>query len=218
VITFDRDYSVELCGGTHVKSTGEIGMFKVTAESAVAAGVRRIEAITADGAEAWYREQLDALEAVRVLLRNPKDVVKGLQSLLDEHSALKDRLEALNLEKARSLKAELLRSVTERSGMQVIIARADLDPESVKAISYELRQQLDHLFCFIASVYDGKPMLSLMLSDELVTEKGLNATQLIRELAKEIQGGGGGQPFYATAGGKKPEGIDEVMKKVQVLV
>jgi alanyl-tRNA synthetase len=218
VITFDRDYSVELCGGTHVRSTGEIGLFKIVSESAVAAGVRRIEAYTADGAEEWYRGQLQAIDAVRELLRNPKDLVKGVQAILDENTSLRERIETFNREKAREVKAGLIRQVEERSGLQVIIARADIDPESVKAISYELRQQFNSLFCFIASVYDGKPMLSLMLSDDVVAGNNLNATQIIRDLAKEIQGGGGGQPFYATAGGKNPDGIDAALQKAQALV
>jgi alanyl-tRNA synthetase len=218
VITFDRDYSVELCGGTHVRSTGEIGLFKIISEGAVAAGVRRIEAFTADGAEEWYRGQLQAIDAVRELLRNPKDLVKGVQAILDENSSLREKIDTFNREKAREVKAGLIREVEERSGLQVIIARADIDPESVKAISYELRQQFNSLFCLIASVYDDKPMLSLMLSDDVVASKSLNATQIIRDLAKEIQGGGGGQPFYATAGGKNVDGIDAALQKARNMV
>ncbi|MFM9007254.1 MAG: DHHA1 domain-containing protein, partial [Bacteroidota bacterium] len=218
VLTFDRDYSVEMCGGTHVRSTGEIGMFKIVSEGAVAAGVRRIEAFTADGAEEWYKVQIQEMDAIRELLRNPKDLVKGVQSILEENSTLREKIESFNREKARDVKAGLIRQVEERSGMQVIIARADIDPESVKAISYELRQQFNSLFCCIASVYEGKPMLSLMLSDDVVAGKNLNATQIIRDLAKEIQGGGGGQPFYATAGGKNAEGIDAALQRANSLV
>jgi alanyl-tRNA synthetase len=201
-----------------VRSTGEIGLFKVVSESAVAAGVRRVEAITATGAEAYIQSRLSDLQQVRELINNPKDIVKGVAALVEENSILRKQLEALQHEKAQQVKAALLKQVEERQGMNVIIAEVDLQPELIKTISYELRQQVQRLFCFLATANEGKPHLSLMMDEVLVNEKGLNATQLIRDLAKEIQGGGGGQPFYATAGGKKAEGIPSVLEKVKGLV
>jgi alanyl-tRNA synthetase len=218
VITFDKDYSVELCGGTHVRSTGEIGLFKVVSESAVAAGVRRVEAITGGGAEDYILSRLSDLQQVRELINNPKDIVKGVAALVEEISILRKQLEALQHEKAQQVKATLLKQVEERQGMNVIIAEVDLQPELIKTISYELRQQVQRLFCLLATANEGKPHLSLMMDEVLVAEKGFNATQLIRDLAKDIQGGGGGQPFYATAGGKNAEGIPSALEKVKGLV
>lgn len=212
VITFDKNYSVELCGGTHVKATGEIGYFKIMAESAVAAGVRRMEAITAGSAEAFLNEQLSALDKVKELVKNPKDVVKGVETLLEENEALRKQLEAFQLEKSRQVKAELLKKIVESGGVSMIVEQVDLNADAIKNVSFELKQQVKNLFCFLGSSIDGKPHLSLMLSDNLVADKGLNATTIIRNLAKEIQGGGGGQPFYATAGGKNPEGLSKALE------
>ncbi len=212
MITFDRNFSVELCGGTHVKATGEIGYFKIVGESSVAAGVRRMEAITADVAEAWLNEQLSALSQVKELVKNPKDVVKGVEALLEENESLRKQLDILQLEKSRQVKAELLKKIVENGGVNMIVEQVDLNADAIKNISFELKQQVDHLFCVLGSNVDGKPHLSVIISDSLVASKSLNATQIIRTLAKEIQGGGGGQPFYATAGGKNPEGLTKALE------
>ena len=213
VITFDPSYSVELCGGTHVAATGEIGMVKLVAESAVAAGVRRIEAITADNAENYFKEQSQVMTQIKSLLNNPKDVVKGVESLIEETNALKKQVEQFVHEKAQSIKKELLGKVENISGVNCIIATVNLPAESIKNISFELKNQIDNLYCLLASDADGKPMISLIIAENLVAEKSLNATTIIRELAKDIQGGGGGQPFYATAGGKNVDGIKAVLEK-----
>jgi len=213
IITFDRNYSVELCGGTHVKATGEIGYFKLIAESAVAAGVRRIEAITADNAENYLRNQIDTLRKVKELLNNPKDVVKGLESALEETAKLRKQLDAVMHEKAQQIKKELLTKVKAVNGINLIVEQVDLPGDSVKNISFELKNQIENLVCLIGSNVDGKPSLSLIIAENLVAEKSLNATNIIRDLAKEIQGGGGGQPFYATAGGKNAEGLKAAMEK-----
>ncbi|MBK7887439.1 MAG: alanine--tRNA ligase [Bacteroidetes bacterium] len=212
MITFDRNFSVELCGGTHVKATGEIGYFKIVGESSVAAGVRRMEAITADVAEAWLNEQLSALDQVKELVKNPKDVVKGVEALLEENESLRKQLDILQLEKSRQVKAELLKKIVENGGVNMIVEQVDLNADAIKNISFELKQQVDHLFCVLGSNVDGKPHLSVIISDSVVADKSLNATQIIRTLAKEIQGGGGGQPFYATAGGKNPEGLTKALE------
>jgi alanyl-tRNA synthetase len=203
---------VELCGGTHVKATGEIGYFKIVGESSVAAGVRRMEAITADVAEAWLNEQLSSLDQIKELVKNPKDVVKGVEALLEENEFLRKQLDILQLEKSRQVKAELLKKIVENGGVNMIVEQVDLNADAIKNISFELKQQVDHLFCVLGSNVDGKPHLSVIISDSVVTDKSLNATQIIRTLAKEIQGGGGGQPFYATAGGKNPEGLTKALE------
>ncbi len=218
VITFDKNYSVELCGGTHVKATGEIGYFKIVSESSVAAGVRRVEAITADGAEAWLNGQLGIVGKVKELLKSAKDVVKGVEQIIEENETLRRQLDSLMNEKAKQVKAELLRKVVENGGVSMIVEQVDLNADAIKNISFELKQQFNNLFCVIGANVDGKPHLSLIMSDALVTGKGLNATQIIRDLAKEIQGGGGGQAFYATAGGKNPAGLSKALEKARTIL
>ena len=218
MITFDKNYSVELCGGTHVKATGEIGYFKIVGESSVAAGVRRVEAITADGAEAWLNEQLEAMNKVRELVKNPKDVVKGVETLLEENESLRRQLEMLQLEKARQVKAQLLRKIVENGGVSMIVEQVDLNADAIKNISFELKQQVNNLFCILGANVDGKPHLSVIIADNLVAERGLNATTIIRDLAKDIQGGGGGQPFYATAGGKNSDGLSKALERAKTII
>jgi len=215
VITFDKNFSVELCGGTHVQASGEIGLFKITSESAVAAGVRRMEAITADGAEFYLNEKLEALQKIRDLVKQPGDIVKSVESLLEANDSLKKQLSVFQGEKAQVIKAELLTKVTAQEGINRIIEQVDLDADAIKNISFELKNQIDNLYCFLCTNVDGKPHLSLILSDNLVADKGLNAMTIIRNLAKEIQGGGGGQPFYATAGGKNSNGLSVALEKAK---
>jgi len=215
VITFDKNFSVELCGGTHVQASGEIGLFKITSESAVAAGVRRMEAITADGAELYLNEKLEALQKIRDLVKQPGDIVKSVESLLEANDSLKKQLSVFQGEKAQVIKAELLTKVTAQEGINRIIEQVDLDADAIKNISFELKNQIDNLYCFLCTNVDGKPHLSLILSDNLVADKGLNAMTIIRNLAKEIQGGGGGQPFYATAGGKNSNGLSSALEKAK---
>lgn len=218
VITFDKKFSVELCGGTHVPSTGEIALFKIIGESSVAAGVRRVEAITAQNAIDYYKQQDELLYAVRVALNNPKDVVKGIEALIKENEDLKKATEEINKQKAQQIKTQLLSKVKAVNGMNVIIEHSNLNAELLKNISFEIKQQVDNLFMLLASEIDDKPFLSLIISENIVKDKNLNASNIIRELAKEIQGGGGGQPFYATAGGKKKEGLKDAMIKAESLL
>jgi len=218
VITFDKNYSVELCGGTHIKATGEIGYFKVLAESAVAAGVRRVEATTADHAEAFLVEQLLYLDKIKELLKNPADIVKGIESVIDENAKLREQLNVFNHEKAQLIKAELFKKVQSLNGINTIIEEVNLPAESIKNISFEIKNQIDNLFLLLGSNNEGKPHLSLIISENLVADKGLNATTIIRTLAKEIQGGGGGQPFYATAGGKNPDGLSNAIMRGKQLI
>ncbi|MES2593064.1 MAG: alanine--tRNA ligase [Bacteroidota bacterium] len=216
VVTFDKNYSIELCGGTHVPATGQIGLFKISSESAVAAGVRRVEAITSVKAEAFFNDQAALVNEVKSLLKNPKDVIKSLQGLMEQNSDLQKQVDQLLREKARTIKTTLLEKQQVVNGINFIAERIDLDSaDAIKDLSYELRSQIDNLFMVLGSDVKGKPSLSIIISDNLVKEKSLNAGTIIREIAKEIQGSGGGQPFYATAGGNNSQGIAKALEKAK---
>ncbi|MFT7232264.1 MAG: alanyl-tRNA synthetase, partial [Cyclobacteriaceae bacterium] len=219
VITFDSKYSVELCGGTHVKATGTIGQFKILSESSVAAGVRRIEAITADKAEAYFNEELALLGEIKELLKSPSDPLKAIQSLLAEKSQLQKDLDAVNQEKTKGLKKELLLSASQLRDCQLIVSQVELpNAEVLKQLSFELKNEISGLILILAANLDGKPMLSVMIDESIVQSKGLDASSLVREMAREIKGGGGGQPFYATAGGKEIEGLAKALEVAKNIV
>lgn len=219
VITFDENFSVELCGGTHVKSTGQIGYFKIISESAVAAGVRRVEAITGEAAENYINEQNKLVHELKGLLKNPKDLTKSVESLLEENAKLKKELEKAVLAKASGLKDELAAKAENINGINFIAAKVDLSSaEAVKNLAYALKNMLDSLFMVLATDTDGKPGLTVMISESLVEQKDLHAGNIIRTLAKEINGGGGGQPFYATAGGKDSSGIEAALAKAKSFI
>ena len=218
VITFDPQYSVELCGGVHVPATGQIGYFKITSESSVAAGVRRIEAVTAEGAESYLKGQLNVVEQVKALLKNPVDLEKSVQSLLEERNALAKEIESLHAAQAGQLKTQLLQEVSDRGEAKVLISQVSLpSADALKKLAYELKQQVEPLFLVLAADIKGKPQIAVMIADELVESKKLNAGQIVRDLAKHIQGGGGGQPFFATAGGKNTEGLPAAVKAAEEL-
>jgi alanyl-tRNA synthetase len=219
VITFDEQFSKELCGGTHVKATGAIGYFKVIAESAVAAGVRRIEAITGAGAEAYINEQTKLVSQVKELLKNPKDIGKSIESLLEENARLKKEIEKSILEKSSGLKDELAKTVQTINGVNFIAQQVELpNADAIKNLAYHLKDIVADLYLVLTAVIDGKPNITVMIADNLVKDKGLNAGAIIRDLAKEIQGGGGGQPFYATAGGKDVNGLPAVLEKAKSFI
>ncbi|MES2276880.1 MAG: alanine--tRNA ligase [Bacteroidota bacterium] len=219
VITFDDQFSKELCGGTHVKATGQIGYFKIVAESAVAAGVRRIEAITGIAAQTYINEQNQLIHQLKELLKNPKDIAKSVETLLDENNRLKKEIEKSVLEKSSGLKTELAAKAENINGINFIAQRVALpNADAVKNLAYQVKDIVDNLFMVLATEIDGKPGLTVMVSENLVKEKGLNAGNIIRELAKEIQGGGGGQPFFATAGGKDASGLDKALEKARGFV
>ena len=214
VVIFDKSYSIELCGGTHVPATGNIGFFHIVSEGAVAAGVRRIEAISSVKAEQFINGQLGLIGRLKETLKNPKDLEKSVQQLLEEKSALEKQVQALMKEKVKSLKAELLGKVQQVNGINYLAEKIELgSAEAIKDLAFELRGQLDNLFLVLGAELNGKASLTLAFSDNLVKEKSLDAGKLIRELAKEIQGGGGGQPFYATSGGNNPAGIPKALEK-----
>lgn len=211
--------SVELCGGTHVPATGQIGQFIITSESAISAGVRRIEAITADKAEAFINKNMDELHEVRGLFNNTKNLKKSVEDLLDENAKLKKQLEAFEKQAAAGVKDELKKKVSSINGINVIAEKVALDsPQAIKDLAFQLKGEVDNLFLVLGAEIDGKPSLSIMIADNLVKEKGLNAGQIVREAAKEMKGGGGGQPFYATAGGKDVSGIEAAIAKARSFV
>ncbi|MGO4821431.1 MULTISPECIES: alanine--tRNA ligase [unclassified Flavobacterium] len=205
--------SMELCGGIHVKNSAEIWSFKIVSEGAVAAGIRRIEAITSDAVKNYFAAQESMLGEIKSALKNPQDSLKAVVSLQDENSKLKKQLEGLLKDKAKNMKGDLAKEIQEINGIQFLAKQVDLNPEGAKDLAYELGTLGTNLFLVLATAEEGKPMLSCYISKELVADKGLNAGQVVRELGKFIQGGGGGQPFFATAGGKKAEGIAEALEK-----
>jgi len=213
VITFDRDYSVELCGGTHVPATGHIGLFKIVSESSVAAGVRRIEAITADKAEAFVDQELEILKEIKELLKNPADPKKAIVSLIEEKNQLQKQIDELNQQQGSALKKDLINKVEDIDGIKVITQEVKLpDANVLKQLSFELKNEVPNLVAVLAANLNEKPMLSVILDDALVQKLGLNASEMVRAMAKEIQGGGGGQPFYATAGGKNLAGLSQALE------
>jgi alanyl-tRNA synthetase len=205
--------SKELCGGIHVKNTGEIWHFKILSEGAVAAGIRRVEAITGDAVKNYFTQQETDLEAIKETLKNPQDTLKAVVSLQDDNAKLKKQIEQLLKEKAKGLKGELASKLQDINGIKFLATQVDLNPEGAKDLAYELGTLGTNLFLVLATADEDKPMLSCYISKELVTEKNLNAGTVVRELGKYIQGGGGGQPFFATAGGKNVAGIKEALEK-----
>jgi len=219
VITFNKDYSIELCGGTHVAATGQIGLFKIIGESSVAAGVRRIEAVTAIEAENYVNEQLAALHQVAEILKGPKDIVKAALELVEEKSKLQKQLEELYAKQGKEIKEQLLGKIYKPNGVNYIIEKVEIaSADALKQIAFDLKAKVDDLYLVLAADIEGKPQITVMLSDNLVSDKKLNASNIVRELAKEIQGGGGGQPFYATAGGKDIKGLDRVVEKAKEII
>lgn len=204
--------SMELCGGTHVKQTGDVWHFKIKSESAIASGIRRIEAIT-NVAVGEYFENVDKqYEAIKQVLKNPAEPAKAIHNLQEENASLKKQIEALLKDKAKNLKGDLKNEITDVNGIQYLAKKVDLDAKGIKDLCFELGNQSNNLFLFFGADNNGKAILSCYISKELVASNGLNAGMIVRELGKYIQGGGGGQPFFATAGGKNPAGIEEALK------
>ena len=205
--------SMELCGGIHVKNTAEIWNFKIVSEGAVAAGIRRIEAITSDAVKAHFASHENTLNDVKTALKNPQDILKAVHSMQEENIKLAKQIEALVKDKVKNLKVSLTSEIQEINGVQFLAKQVDLNPEGAKDLAYELGNLGNNLFLVLATADEEKPMLTCYISKELVADKNLNAGQVVRELGKFIQGGGGGQPFFATAGGKNVAGIQEALEK-----
>jgi alanyl-tRNA synthetase len=213
VITFDDHFSKELCGGIHVPNTSAIGRFKIVSESSVAAGVRRIEAISGEASEKYYNEKLNLLEQLESVLGNPKDPVKFVSQLLKENKENSKKLEKLGQMQTAQLKSDLLKQVSVNNGVSSLIAQVDIDNAgTAKDVLFQLRNEVDNLFAVLVADVNGKPSISIMIADNLVKEKDWNAGQLIREWAKAVKGGGGGQPFFAQAGGADVSGLPQVLE------
>ena len=211
VIRFDENFSTELCGGTHVNNTGQIGLFKIISEGAIAAGVRRIEAITASKAESFFREKEGILNEINVLLKHPKNLVKAVQHLITQNQQLTKQVNTFNHEKIALVKDELKHKAQVISGINVIAQKVSLTMEGIKDLCFTLNKEIDNLVLMLASEDNGKANLGLLISENLVREKNLDASKMIKEIAKEIRGGGGGQAHFATAGGTNPEGINKAL-------
>ena len=207
--------SIELCGGTHVKNTSEIWHFIITSESAVAAGVRRIEAITADAAKEYFTSETAVFNKVKALLKVPREPLKAVAALQEENTNLKKQVAQLLKEKATHTEAILKNQLREIKGVQFLATRTDLDPNGIKNIAFSLGKLYDNLFILLAAENKGKATLTCYISKALVESRGYNAGKVVSELGKLIDGGGGGQAFFATAGGKNPKGIPEVLEKAQ---
>ncbi|OIQ30812.1 MAG: alanine--tRNA ligase [Bacteroidetes bacterium MedPE-SWsnd-G2] len=205
--------SIELCGGTHVQNTADIWHFKIVSEGAVASGIRRIEGITSDAVKDYFHENNRSYFEIKDALNNAKDPLKALKALQDENATLKKEIEAFKKEKAQSVKGNLKGELQEINGINFLAKKVDLDAASIKDVCFDLGGQFDNLFLLFGTDQGGKALLSCYISKGLVEEKGLNAGQVVRELGKLIHGGGGGQPFFATAGGKNPDGIDAALEK-----
>ena len=219
MITFDPEFSRELCGGTHARATGEIGLFKILSESGVAAGIRRIEAVTSTQAQEYVKKELETLDGVRQLFKNPKNVIKSVSDLQEENKQLKKEVEKLLAAQANALKDDLKAKAEDRDGFKLLRAKLPLgDTAAIKNLAYQLDKELAPAVIVFGAEVKGKPQLMVVISKELVDSTDLHAGNLIRELAKEIKGGGGGQPFFATAGGKDVNGLEQALDKSATLI
>ena len=205
--------SMELCGGTHVENTKDIWHFILLHEGAVASGVRRIEAITGEFAKDFFISNSNKFKEIKKVLQNTKDPLKSITTIQEENSDLKKQIQTLLKEKGKNLKTDLKNEISEMNGVNFLAKQVDLDANGIKDISFELGGEFDNLFLLLGTNQNGKALLSCYISKGLVTSKNLDAGKIIRELGKYIQGGGGGQPFFATAGGKNPDGLSEALSK-----
>ena len=205
--------SVELCGGTHVENTKDIWHFILLHEGAVASGIRRIEAITGEFAKDFFISNSNKFKEVKKVLQNTSDPLKSIVTIQEENSDLKKQIQTLLKEKGKNLKTDLKNEISEMNGINFLAKQVDLDANGIKDISFELGGEIDNLFLLLGTNQNGKALLSCYISKSLVASKDLDAGKIIRELGTYIQGGGGGQPFFATAGGKNPDGLSEALSK-----
>lgn len=207
--------SVELCGGTHISSTGRIGSFRIINESSIAAGIRRIEAITAEACEDYFYAQQDILTEVKSLFNNTPNLTQALRKFFEENAEMKKTVEEYVKEKTVQIKDALIKKKQVINGIDFYVLNGPFPGEVVKDIAFQIKGQFAENTAFVgATEYEGKPLLTVMLSDDLVKDHGLNASQLVRDAAKQIQGGGGGQPHFATAGGKNTEGLTKALNEI----
>ncbi len=218
VISFDRNYSVELCGGTHVERSGDIGLFKIISESGIAAGVRRIEAVTGKEAERFIYEKTDTLDSISSLFKNQPNTELAVKNLIEQSSKLQKELEKLNKEQALQISGSLVQNADKVNDIRFIAKTVDLDINQAKTLAQKLRSSGDDIFTVLATKSGPKVNLIISISDALVDSKGLNAGSIIREISKNISGGGGGQPFLATAGGKDATGIEKAFAAAREII
>jgi alanyl-tRNA synthetase len=217
VIRFDE--SVELCGGTHVKSTGEIGFFKIIKESAIAAGIRRIEAITGIKSQEFVFDKIDQLRKLLEITGSTGELIPAVEKLISENQKLNKQLESYSLEKLSSIKAELLGKIQEIGDIRFLACMVSVDKANLlRDLAFQVKGDMDNLFLVLGCEIEGKANLAVMISNKLIETKGLNASNIIREISKEIQGGGGGQPFFATAGGKYPAGLQKALDRAREFI
>ncbi|WP_375561952.1 alanine--tRNA ligase [Bernardetia sp. OM2101] len=214
VVMFDKKYSVELCGGTHVSATGKIGFFKVISESSVASGVRRLEALTGEKAYNWIQEQNKLVKEIRSIVKGNKNLKDDVNSLVEQNAILSKQIQEFQEKEAKNIKKNLLTEVKNENGINILIQKISIpSADALKNLSFELKNEVENLFAVLAADIEGKPQIAVTISPELVEEKGLNAGKIVKDLAKNIKGGGGGQPFFATAGGKDLSGLDKVVEE-----
>lgn len=219
IITFGQDYSIELCGGCHVSNTAQIGSIKIVQEGAVAAGVRRIEAITGAKADGYMKDKMNLVEQIGAELGNPQDLLKALQSLQKENTDLKSKVETYEASQLGDVKGNLVKGIQTVNGVNSIVEIIQVgNAGQAKDLAFQLKEEIENLFCVLLADVGGKPSISIIISDNLVKDKGYNAGALIREWAREVKGGGGGQPFFAQAGGADVSGLPKVKELAEAFV
>ena len=207
--------SCEFCGGIHAKATGKIGFFKIIAESSVAAGIRRIEAKTGKECEELLYKTEDLLRIVKSFFNNAKDLQGVIRKYIEEHDTMKKEIETFQAQAVERIARQLVEKAREVNGVKVVRSVLPMEPAAAKDLAFKIRAAVEgSLLCVLGTIYQEKPQLSIMMSDDMVSEHGLNAGQMVREAAKLIQGGGGGQPHYAQAGGKNADGLSAAVDKV----
>ncbi len=209
--------SMELCGGTHVKNTNEIQLFHIKNESSVASGIRRIEAITGEKARQYFSDLLEKYQAVCSVLQNVEEPIKAIQNLQEENQLIKKQLSVFIREKGNVEKSIWINAIQKINNLNFLAVSTEIDNASVKDISFNLRKEIDNLFLVVVSINNQIPTISVALSDSLVANNQLNASAIVKKLAIEINGGGGGQPFFATAGGKNLSGVENVIKQAKII-
>jgi alanyl-tRNA synthetase len=210
--------SVELCGGTHVQATGEIGLFKFTTETSVAAGIRRIEAVTGEKALHVLNAEAEKVKQIAELVKAPKNVVKAVEKLVADNQSLTREIESLRALRAQGIKQDLMNKIEQNGDVSILAAEVSLDNASIKDLAFQLKAECPNLFLVLANQQDGKATVTVAIHDDLIKTKELNAGKIIREIATEIGGGGGGQPGYATAGGKNPSGIKKALERAKAFI
>lgn len=219
VVIFDPHFSVELCGGTHVPSTGNIGLFKFVSEGSVAAGVRRVEALTGEKALEKIKEDLKLKDEIATLLKNPADLLKAVESLIADKAALQKKLEVLENEKLQELKKELITKVEDINGVNVLTAKVNVpSADALKQLAFELKNQVSNFYGVLGAEIGGKPQLAVIIDEAVQKDKNLHAGNIVKDLAKEMKGGGGGQPHFATAGGSDVSGLEKAIEKGKSLI